>query len=220
MNKIRIVIADDSPFVREGLKITFDLDDDFEVVGCAADGREAIALADSCKADIFLMDIKMPEVSGIEATKYIVSKGLGKVLILTTFDDDDLIIQALKMGAKGYLIKNHPPEEIKQMVRVVYEGSSVLEEAILDKVTTGLESRKPAAVFDDGRFTERELDIIKLISKGYSNKDIVDELFISEGTVKNYISSVLSKTGLAHRTQIAVYYLTGNPNGKMVSSDT
>ncbi|HEX2938224.1 MAG TPA: response regulator transcription factor [Ruminiclostridium sp.] len=214
MNKIRLVIADDSPFVREGLKIIFDLDDDYDVVGCAANGREAIILADSCKADIFLMDIKMPEVSGIEATKYIVSKKLAKVLILTTFDDDDLIVQALKMGAKGYLIKNHPPEKIKQMVKLVYEGGSILEEAVLDKVTTGLNSNKPTAEFDAQPFTDRELDIIKLISRGYSNKDIADELYISEGTVKNYISAILSKTGLSHRTQIAIYYLTGNSGKK------
>jgi DNA-binding NarL/FixJ family response regulator len=146
------------------------------------------------------MDIKMPVMNGIEATKYIAGEGLSKVLILTTFDDDDLIIKALKMGAKGYLIKNHPPDQIKQMVRTVFEGSSVLEEAVLEKVASGWDLKKQECSFDAALFSDRELDIIKLISKGYSNKEIVDELYISEGTVKNYISSILNKTALSHRT--------------------
>jgi len=169
----------------------------------------AAELADNNNVDVFLMDIKMPEMNGIEATKHIAAKGTSKILILTTFDDDDLIIQALKMGAKGCIIKNHPPEKIKQMVRVIYEGGSVLEEAVLQKVASGWELSKQDYQFKDALFTEREMDIIKLIAKGYSNKDIVDELYLSEGTVKNYISAILSKTGLSHRTQIAVYYLTG-----------
>lgn len=214
INKISIVIADDSPFVREGLKVIFEMDNGFEVIGCASNGEEAIQLAVHNKVDIFLMDIKMPGMNGIEATKQIAGKGLSKVLILTTFDDDDLIIQALKMGAKGYLIKNHPPDQIKQMVRTVYEGGSVLEEAILEKVASSWEMKKQECSFDPALFSERELDIIKLISKGYSNKEIVDELYISEGTVKNYISSILNKTGLSHRTQIAIYYLTGSLVGR------
>jgi DNA-binding NarL/FixJ family response regulator len=206
---IRIAIVDDSPFVREGLKVIFEMDDNFKVIGCCSNGKEATELADSSDVDIFLMDIKMPGMNGIEATKYIAAKGTAKILILTTFDDDDLIIQALKMGAKGYIIKNHPPEKIKQMVRVVYEGGSVLEEAVLKKVASGWELNKQEYQFEEALFTERELDIIKLIAKGYCNKEIVDKLFLSEGTVKNYISVILSKTGLSHRTQIAVYYLTG-----------
>ncbi len=209
MDRIRVVIADDSPFVREGLKVIFDLDTDFEVVGCAADGEEAIEIAEHHDVDIVLMDIQMPGVNGIEATKYIVSRGLAKVLILTTFDEDELIKQALRAGAKGYLIKNHPPEKIKQMVKVMFGGGGVLDEIVLEKVASRWGEAWQSGTFDRGLFSDREMDIIRLIAKGYANKEIAEKLFISEGTVKNYISSVLSKTGLSHRTQIAIYYLTG-----------
>lgn len=209
MDKIRIAIVDDSPFVREGLKVIFEMDESFEVVGCCSNGKEAILISDNNNVDIFLMDIKMPEMNGIEATRHIAANGTAKILILTTFDDDDLIIQTLKVGANGYIIKNHPPEKIKQMVKVVFEGGSVLEEAVLQKVTSGFDVGKQDKEFHDTAFTQRELDIIKLIAKGYSNKDIVDEMYLTEGTVKNYISVILNKTGLSHRTQIAVYYLTG-----------
>ena len=134
MEKIKVIIADDSDFVRDGMKIILDVDEDFEVLGAAANGREAIELAEKNKPDIFLMDIQMPEMDGIEATKYIVEHGLGKVLILTTFDDDDLVQQALQNGAKGYLIKNHTPDHLKQMIRSVYNGTGVMEESILESL--------------------------------------------------------------------------------------
>ena len=120
MNKIKVIIADDSDFVRDGMKIILDVDEDFQVIGCAANGKEAIEIAEKEAPDVFLMDIQMPVMDGIEATKEIVSRGLGKVLILTTFDDDELVYQALAGGAKGYLIKNHTPEHLKQMIKSVY----------------------------------------------------------------------------------------------------
>jgi DNA-binding NarL/FixJ family response regulator len=209
MNKIKIVIVDDSPFVREGLKIIFELDNDFELIGCAENGKEAVSIDSQNEVDIYLMDIQMPVMDGIEATRIISAKGKSKVLILTTFDDDDLIMEALKMGAKGYLIKNHPPEKIKQMVKIVHYGGSILEEAILEKIAKNSIDKPVKTQFDSNIFTERELEIIMLISQGYSNKNIADNLFISEGTIKNYISAILDKTQLAHRTQIAIYYLTG-----------
>ena len=114
MEKIKVIIADDSDFVRDGMKIILEVDEDFEVLGCAANGREAVRLAEEKHPDVILMDIQMPEMDGIEATKLIVEKNLGKVLILTTFDDDVLVQKALQNGAKGYLIKNHTPEHLKQ----------------------------------------------------------------------------------------------------------
>lgn len=212
MEKIKVIIADDSDFVRDGMKIILDVDDEFEVLGSASNGEEAIRLAKINRPDVFLMDIQMPKMDGIEATKYIVENNLGKVLILTTFDDDDLVRQALKNGAKGYLIKNHTPEHLKQMIKSVYNGTGVMEESILENLanTSDIsESNGAVNSFDTSGYSERELDIIKAVAEGLSNKEIASKLYISEGTVKNYITTILSKENLSHRTALAVYYLTG-----------
>lgn len=211
MDKIKIIIADDSDFVRDGMRIILDADDDFEVIGCARNGSEAIGLARENAPDIFLMDIQMPRMDGIEATKYIVENNLGKVLILTTFDDDELVQNALKNGAKGYLIKNHTPEHIKQMIKSVYNGTGVMEEAILENLAKNTDVRS-SGFCEDG-YSARELDIIKAVAEGLSNKEIANKLFITEGTVKNYITSILAKENLSHRTALAVYYLTGKKQG-------
>ncbi len=212
MDKIKVIIADDSDFVRDGMKIILDVDPEFEVIGTAANGREAIEIAQKSKPDVFIMDIQMPEMDGIEATKYIVEKDLGKVLILTTFDDDQLVRQALKNGAKGYLIKNHTPDHLKQMIKSVYNGTGVMEENILENLASTAAGTGAAGGFDGSAYSERELEVIKAVAEGLSNKEIADRLFISEGTVKNYITGILSKENLSHRTALAVYYLTGRKN--------
>lgn len=212
MDKIKVIIADDSDFVRDGMKIILDVDPEFEVIGTAANGREAIEIAQKSKPDVFIMDIQMPEMDGIEATKYMVEKDLGKVLILTTFDDDQLVRQALKNGAKGYLIKNHTPDHLKQMIKSVYNGTGVMEENILENLASTAAGTGAAGGFDGSAYSERELEVIKAVAEGLSNKEIADRLFISEGTVKNYITGILSKENLSHRTALAVYYLTGRKN--------
>lgn len=209
MEKINVVIADDSDFVRDGMKIILDVDDDFEVLGCAANGREAVRLAQETRPDVILMDIQMPEMDGIEATKLIVERDLGKVLILTTFDDDQLVQKALQNGAKGYLIKNHTPEHLKQMIKSVYQGTGVMEEKMLESLAKGAGAKELGGGFDASGYSERELEIIKAVADGLSNKEIAARLYISEGTVKNYITTILSKENLSHRTALAVYYLTG-----------
>lgn len=211
MGRIKVIIADDSDFVRDGMRIILDMDDDFEVIGCAGNGREAIEIAMKHAPDIFLMDIQMPEQDGIEATKYIVENNLGKVLILTTFDDDELVQKALKNGAKGYLIKNHTPEHLKQMIKSVYNGTGVMEESILENLAQNTDVK--AIRFCEDGYTARELDIIRAVADGLSNKEIAKRLFITEGTVKNYITSILAKENLSHRTALAVYYLTGKKQG-------
>ena len=214
MDKIKVIIADDSDFVRDGMKIILDVDEAFEVLGCASDGRGAIELAEKEKPDVFLMDIQMPGMDGIEATKYIVEHDLGKVLILTTFDDDVLVKQALSAGAKGYLIKNHTPEHLKQMIRSVYQGTGVMEESLLKSLAENASAAQKKETpegngFDPSGYSERELEIVSAVAEGLSNKEIAAKLFISEGTVKNYITAILSKENLSHRTALAVYYLTG-----------
>ena len=189
------------------MRIILDVDPEFEVLGCAANGREAIELAKKTPPDIFLMDIQMPEMDGIEATRYIVEHEMGKVLILTTFDTDELVQQALESGAKGYLIKNHTPEHLKQMIKSVYHGIGVMEEAIFDNLA--MKTTGAAAGFQKEGYSKRELEIIEAVAEGLSNKEIADKLFITEGTVKNYVTQILAKENLSHRTALAVYYLTG-----------
>ncbi len=207
MDKIKVLIADDSDFVRDGMKIILDVDDDFDVIAAVSNGREAIETAEKERPDIFLMDIQMPVMDGIEATKYITEHDLGKVLILTTFDEDDLVQAALKNGAKGYLIKNHTPEHLKQMIKSVYHGTGVMEGRILENLTRNTDIKSDG--FDESEFTARELEIIKAVAEGLSNEEISEHLYISKGTVKNYITNILTKAGLSHRTALAVYYLTG-----------
>lgn len=207
MEKIKVIIADDSDFVRDGMRIILDVDEEFEVLGCAKNGQEAIELARQQAPDVFLMDIQMPVMDGIEATRMIVEQQLGKVLILTTFDDDELVKKALSCGAKGYLIKNHTPEHLKQMIKSVHNGTGVMEAGMLETLV------KHTQVQNDGfcgdGYTARELEIVKAVAEGLSNREIASRLYISEGTVKNYITSILSREQLSHRTALAVYYLTG-----------
>lgn len=207
MDRIKVLIADDSDFVRDGMKIILEADGGFDVTGCAANGAEALKIARHVHPDVILMDIQMPVMDGIEATKIIVEEGLGKVLILTTFDDDELVRKALGNGASGYLIKNHTPEHLKQTIRSVYNGMGVMEETLLGSLTDG--DIRVGKGFDGSGYSERELEIVRAVAEGLSNREIASKLFISEGTVKNYITNILSKEGLSHRTALAVYYLTG-----------
>ncbi len=203
---IKLLIADDDSLIRESLKIILDMDNDFVVTACVENGAEALKECLEKSIDIALLDVRMPVMNGVEATKEIVNKTKTRVLILTTFDEDEYIREALKNGAKGYLLKNNTPANIKDAVKTVYGGNSVIQDVVLNKLRDGIDVNKS---FNKNMFTERELDIIEAIAEGLSNKEISSKLFISEGTVKNYITSILTKTKLKHRTQIAIYYLKG-----------
>lgn len=207
MGKIRVIVADDSAFVREGMKVILELDEQFEVIGTAENGKEAVEFARKEPCDVVVMDIQMPVMDGIAATEIFSRENLGKVLILTTFDDYDLVHKAMKCGAKGYLIKNHTPDQLKQMIISIQNGVNIIDDQVYDKfVDVGI---RPNDNFDSTQYTAREMEIVEAVAEGLSNKEIAAKLFISEGTVKNYISAILDKEGLAHRTQLAVYYLTG-----------
>ncbi len=206
---IKVLIADDDILIRESLNIIIGLDEEFEVVGCAKDGLEALEKCIKEQVDVALLDVRMPVMNGVEAVKEIAMRTKTKTLILTTFDEDEYIFQALKNGARGYLLKNNSPEKIKDAIKIVSGGNTVMQDVILDKFTQGLRSPNIDKTPKGDLFTEREIDIIKAIAEGHSNKEISTKLYISEGTVKNYITSILNKTGLKHRTQIAIHYLRG-----------
>lgn len=206
---IKVLIADDDILIRESLKIILSLDEEFEVVDCAENGLEAVEKCISHEIDIALLDVRMPIMNGVEAVKEITTKTTTKGLILTTFDEDEYIFKALKNGARGYLLKNNSPEKIKDAIKTVFGGNTVMQDVILDKFTQGFRSPQLDKIPKRDFFTERETEIIKAIAEGLSNKEISNKLYISEGTVKNYITSILNKTDLKHRTQIAIYYLKG-----------
>ncbi|MDQ0198947.1 response regulator [Neobacillus ginsengisoli] len=210
--KIKVIIADDNSFIREGMKIILNTYEEFEVLETVNDGLEALAFCKKHEVDVALLDVRMPNMNGVEATKLITEQTKTKPLILTTFDDDEYILDAIKNGAKGYLLKNNDPEQIRDAIKSVFNGNTVMQEVVLEKIKANLGENKPESKVDISLFTERELDIMSLIAKGLSNKEISKQLFISEGTIANYISSILGKTGLNHRTQIAIYYLTGKVN--------
>lgn len=202
---INIIIADDDALIRESLKIIFDLDERFHVVHVAHHGKEAYDICKKEAVDVALLDVRMPILNGVEATAKIVSETMVKVLILTTFDEDDYIKNAFLNGASGYLLKNNPPEQIKNAVLAVQGGNAVVQDVVMEKI-----KNPPNKNPKEDRLkalTTREKEVVVLIAKGLTNKEIGEKLFISEGTVKNTVSNVLSKLALKHRTQIAIYYL-------------
>lgn len=203
---VKIIICDDDSLIRESLKILLQLKGDIEVIGMCENGKEAIDFCTNNLVDVALVDIRMPEVNGVQAIKEIVEKTKTKCLVLTTFDEEDYINEAMEYGAKGYILKNSSPEQIVHSIMSVYNDTVVLNENILDKI----HGKSKTIEFCKYNFTDREKEIIVAISEGLSNKEISAKLFISEGTVRNYITNILDKTQLEHRTAIAVNYLKGN----------
>jgi DNA-binding NarL/FixJ family response regulator len=188
---------------------------DFEVLAAVEDGVQAVAYCETHRVDVALLDVQMPIMNGVEATKEITERTATKVLILTTFDHDAYILDAVKFGAKGYLLKNNEPERIREAIISIYHGHSVLQDTVLEKLKENLIAERPnqgenILKIDTSLFTEREREIMLLISRGLSNKEISKSLFLSEGTIANHISTILSKSGLKDRTQIAIYCLKGD----------
>lgn len=189
---IRILIVDDQSVFRNGLASLLELESDFEVVGQAENGIEAISLAKQLTPDVVLMDVKMPICNGVEAT-YKINQGFPwiKILVLTTFDDDDYIWASLRAGALGYLLKRTPAEQMAISIRSIYRGYSQLGPTIAPKVFSQVKPSQLSSTYLQDLFTRRELEILKLVGMGKSNQEIATNLHLTEGTVKNYITRIL-----------------------------
>lgn len=203
---IRLILADDDAIIREGLKMIIETQPDIELVGMAVNGQEAVDLCREMHPDVIMLDIRMPLIDGIDAAKIILSEKLSAPLLLTTFDESELIMRALKAGVFGYILKNSPAERIMSAIRTISAGGTVFGQDILAFIRSQV-SRKPTnnSVFE--LMSAREMEVVELIAEGLSNKEIAKSLFISDGTVRNHISTIMEKAGLSHRTQIAVTYL-------------
>jgi DNA-binding NarL/FixJ family response regulator len=204
---IRVLIADDDAIIREGLKMIIESQADLEFLDAASDGKKAVELCRRLKPDVVMLDIRMSVMDGIQAAQEIMEEKLSMPLLLTTFDEPDLILRALKAGVNGYILKNSPAERILSAIRLIYNGGTVFQADVLEFIRSRVSNTSTGSNLFEMLLSPRELDIVKLISEGLSNKEIGEKLFLTNGTVRNHISTILEKTGLEHRTQIAVQYL-------------
>jgi DNA-binding NarL/FixJ family response regulator len=204
---IRVLLADDQALIRAGFRLILGAEPDIEVVGEAADGREAVALARRLEPDVVLMDIRMPEVDGIEATRQIARPGGGlpAVLVLTTFDLDAYVYEALRAGASGFLLKDAPEEQLVIGIRVVAEGGSLFAPAVTRRLIERFAGARPqAAPPAVDELTPREAEILTLVARGLSNAEIAERLIVSQHTVKSHVAHILGKLGLRDRVQAVV----------------
>jgi DNA-binding NarL/FixJ family response regulator len=205
---IRIVVADDQALVRAGIRRVIESDSILRVVGEAADGHEAVALTRALRPDIVLMDIRMPILDGIEATRRIVKDGAkSRVVILTTFGLDEYVLGALRAGASGFVLKEAPPEEILEAIHVVASGDALIAPAVTRTVIEELGRRPVRAELADklGGLTPREREVLDLVAQGMSNAEIAATLIVAEGTVKTHVAHLLAKLGVRDRVQAVVF---------------
>ncbi len=206
----RVLIADDQALVRAGFRMILDAEDDLDVVGEASDGAEAVKLARQLKPDVVLMDIRMPELDGIEATRRIAELGTDpptRVLMLTTFDLNEYVYEALRAGASGFLLKDVPPEQLAAGIRIVAQGEALLAPSITKRLIQEFARASPATPEPPkglDELTARELEVFKLVARGLSNAEIAGELIVSETTVKTHVARVLMKLDLRDRVQAVV----------------
>jgi len=207
MDRITTLLIDDHRVVRQGLRDFLELQEDIEVIGEAASGEEGVKLAGELLPDVVLMDMVLPGIDGVEATRRVKSVSPStRIIVLTSFADDDKVFPAIKAGAISYLLKDVQPEELARAIRAAQRGEAVLHSEVAAKLMQ--EFSAPRTNEDPvEQLTEREMDVLRLIAKGKSNKEIADSLVISEKTVKTHVSNILSKLHLADRTQAAIYAL-------------
>lgn len=211
MNKIRVLIADDQSLIRDGLKTVLSLEKDLEVVGTARNGEEACRMAESLYPDVLLLDIRMPEMDGVECTKIVKKKcPETKVIILTTFNDDEYIIEALANEASGYILKDIEVEKLIEAIHDAVQGKMIMLPEVAAKLAQGLSKisarkREEENIPCDLDLSERERDIAGMMVQGFTNRQISSALYMSEGTVRNYISNIYSKIGTGDRTQAVLF---------------
>jgi len=206
---IKLMLVDDQALFREGLRTLLSVYDDLEIVGEANNGQEAVERAPELKPDVILMDLRMPVLDGVAATRQLhETMPDSKIIVLTTFDDDDHVFDGLRAGAVGYLLKDVPSEKLVEAIRAAAQGQTFLQPSVAAKVVAEFTRLStvptPAAQPLVEPLSERELEILRLIATGASNKEIAGELFITEGTVKNHVTNILGKLGVRDRTQAAL----------------
>ncbi|HYP58804.1 MAG TPA: response regulator transcription factor [Thermomicrobiales bacterium] len=208
---IRVLLADDQAMVRAGFRMILESEPDIEVVGEAEDGAKAVSQVRALRPDVVLMDVQMPNMDGLEATRQIAALDLPdpvRVLILTTFERDEYIFEALRSGASGFMLKNAAPEELIEAVRIVAGGNSLLAPSVTRRVIEEFAKGPAPAAVDTSRLqvlTEREAEVLALLARGKSNAEIANELYVGEATVKTHISNMLTKLNLRDRVQAVVF---------------
>ncbi|AFY34454.1 response regulator transcription factor [Calothrix sp. PCC 7507] len=208
---IRILLVDDQTLIRDGIKVMLNLEPDLEVVGTADNGEKAIEQATVLQPDLVLMDVQMPVMDGKTATRIICERfPTIKILVLTTFDDDQNIAESMQAGAKGYLLKDMPSEELAQVIRFVYKGYTQMGPGLLEKMlakvpTSEAASQKKLSEQEYSNLTNREQDVLRLIGVGATNREIAEKLYISEGTVKTHVTHLFNRLNLKNRSQLAIY---------------
>jgi DNA-binding NarL/FixJ family response regulator len=206
---IRVVIADDQAMVRSGLRSLLSLEPDIEVIAEVADGAAALDIVQKCQPDVILMDIRMPVLDGLSATRQLAHQGIQtRVLVLTTFDLDEYVFEALHAGASGFLLKDATAEELIEAVRILAVGEALLDPTVTRRVIDAFVHTPATPARDQnviGRLTERELDVFTLVARGLSNAEIAQELYVSDATAKTHVSNVLNKLGLRDRVQAVIY---------------
>lgn len=207
MEKISVLLIDDHRVVRQGLRDFLELQDDIDVVGEAGSGEEGVQMARDLLPDVVLMDLVMTGIDGVEATRRLKAVSpTTQVIVLTSFTDDDKVFPAIKAGAISYLLKDVSPEDLAHAIRAARRNEAVLHPEVASKLMQEFSAPRTAETPVD-QLTEREMDVLRLIARGMSNKEIADTLIISEKTTKTHVSNILSKLHLADRTQVAIYAL-------------